>query len=367
VAVVGAPDVERERGVDHGAYALLVFALPLLGSAVLEAAASLAAERCPRPRVAGAGLLVLAVALGVCGLTDTSAGLALGLGLAGAASGIACSVAQVELIAVSRDGPERAMTRWALFGELGDGLTPLLTAWVLSVGGSYRVVFLLAAALALGHGLLLIFSAGAGSNPASDEELESAPLLDAVRVGLKNRALWTWLLAAALCTFLDELVIAFGALRAEHDLGASAAAATACVTGAAFGAALGAAATGRLLVSVSADRVLVGSALATLGALAAVVLAPSVPALGVALTVLGAAAAPQYALLQAKAYASVPGRPGVVNAFAQIFVVLDVVGPLALGALAERAGLPAALAALALQPLGVLVILGWSRRRRPAA
>ena len=38
MAVVAAPDVEREQSIDHGAYALLVFALPMLGSALLEAA-----------------------------------------------------------------------------------------------------------------------------------------------------------------------------------------------------------------------------------------------------------------------------------------------------------------------------------------
>ena len=39
VAVVAAPDVEREQSIGHGAYALVVFALPMLGSALLEVAA----------------------------------------------------------------------------------------------------------------------------------------------------------------------------------------------------------------------------------------------------------------------------------------------------------------------------------------
>jgi MFS family permease len=348
-----------------------VFALPLLGSALLEAVAALVAERYPRARVAGVGLIVLAAALLGCGLAEGSVGLALGLAVAGTASGVACSVAQAELVG-GPGGAERAMMRWALFSEIGDALTPPLTALVLLGGGSYRGVFLVAASVALGHGVLLVRSGrrpavAASDAPASDTadgDATEVPLLQAWRAGLGNRQLWTWLLAAALCTFLDELVIALGALHAERDLGASPAASVACVTGAALGAAAGAAVVDRLLVSVPSGRVLVGSALATLAALAGLVLAPSVAALAVALALLGAAAAPQYALLQARAYAAVPGRPGVVNAFAQLFVVIDIGAPLALGALADRAGLSAALTVLAIQPLGVLGVLVWSQSRR---
>ena len=382
VAVVAAPDVEREQSIDHGAYALLVFALPMLGSALLEALASLLAERHSRVRVAGVGLLLLGAALLACGLVDGSAGLALGLTLAGTASGVVCSVAQAELVSAP-GGPERAMMRWALFSEIGDALTPPLTALVLLGGGSYRGVFLVAATVSVTHGLALLrcdrrpeareapnheASAQGADSEGPTAEAEPVPLLEAWRAGLRNRMLWTWLLAASVCTFLDELVIALAALHAERDLGASPAASVACVTGAALGAAAGAVLGDRLLVSLPARRILVGSALATLVALAGVVLAPSVGTLGASLALLGAAASPQYALLQARAYAAAPGRPGVVNALAQMFVVIDIGAPLAIGALADRAGLSAALACLAIQPLGVLAVLGWTRRgQRPPA
>jgi len=384
VAVVAAPDVEREQSIDHGAYALLVFALPMLGSALLEAAVSLVAERHSRVRVAGTGLFVLGAALLACGLSEGPVALALGLAVAGTASGVVCAVAQAELVAAP-GGPERGMMRWALFSEIGDALTPPLTALVLMGGGSYRGVFLVAAAASVGQGVVLLRSkrrppaeglpgdeppsaaaaaeaAGPDAAEPDADEAEAVPLLEAWRAGLRNRELWTWLLAAAMCTFLDEIVIALGALHAERDLGASPAAAVACVTGAALGAAAGALLGDRLLVSVPARRILVGSALATLVALAGVVLAPSVGTLGASLVLLGVAAAPQYALLQARAYAAAPGRPGVVNALGQLFVVIDIGAPLALGALADRAGLSAALACLSIQPIAVLAVLAWVRR-----
>jgi hypothetical protein len=92
------------------------------------------------------------------------------------------------------------------------------------------------------------------------------------------------------------------------------------------------------------------------------VAAPSVFWLAPGLFALGASAAPQYALLKARAYAASPGRPGVVNALAQVFVLIDVAGPLAFGVVADAFGVRAALACLAVQPLAVLLLMLPGRR-----
>jgi MFS family permease len=365
VAVVAAPEIEREQRIEHGGYALLVFALPLMGSALLEAGLALVADRYPRRRVTGCALLALSAALALCAVASEGSLLAIGLALAGAASGVACGAAQGELVAASPSAGARAMTRWVLFGSIGDVLTPLLVAVVLGAGGSYRVAFVAAAALVLLQGGVLIGGGESGVPPPAapaeggedPEDAEAVPLLTALREGVRKASLWRWLVAAGLCTLLDEIVVAFAALHAERDLGASSALAVACVTGVSVGAVLGAWLTDRLLGAVAPDRVLLGSTLATLLTLAAVVLAPSLAWLALALVGLGASAAPQYALTKAKAYAASPGRPGVVNALAQVFVLVDIVGPLALGALADHAGVVAAMACLALQPLGVLLLL----------
>jgi MFS family permease len=355
-----------------------VFTLPLVGSALIEAGLALVADRYPRRRVTGFALLALSAALVLCALATEGPLLALGLALAGAASGVACGAAQSELVAASPAAGARAMTRWVLFGSVGDVLTPLLVAVVLGAGGSYRVAFVAAAALVLLQGTALIATgesdaptSGAaqrpapagGEDPEDPEDADAVPLLTALREGVRNAELWRWLIAAGLCTFLDEIVVAFAALHAQRDLGASSAAAVACVTGVSAGAVLGAGLTDRLLGSVAPDRVLLGSTLATSITLAAVVLAPSPWWLALALVGLGASAAPQYALTKARAYAASPGRPGVVNALAQVFVLVDIAGPLALGALADRVGVAAALACLVVQPLGVLLLVAASRTR----
>lgn len=397
VAVVAAPEVEREQRIEHGAYALLVFALPMLGSSVLEAALALVADRYPRRRVTGLGLVAMSLALVLCALATAGAGLALGLALAGAASGVACAAAQGELVTANPAGGARAMTRWVLFGSIGDVLTPVLVALMLTAGGSYRSAFIAAAAVAFVQGASLIgggvkraeadgtdaaraaatpaAAADAGAGAADEEGLEredadAVPLVVALREGVRNGPLWRWLVAAGLCTFLDEIVVAFAALYAERDLGASSAVAVACVTGVSAGAVLGASITDRLLGTVAPDRVLMGSTWATLLTLGAVVLAPSPAWLALALVGLGASAAPQYALAKAKAYAASPGRPGVVNALAQAFVVIDIAGPLTLGVLADRFGVAVALGCLAVQPLGMLALLLRARAggaAKPAA
>jgi fucose permease len=118
----------------------------------------------------------------------------------------------------------------------------------------------------------------------------------------------------------------------------------------------GAAITEKIVARTSAHAVLAASACASAASLALLVAARSpLEALG-ALVALGGSAAPHYPLLKAAAYDSVPGRPGLVNAAAQAFVVVDVVLPLAVGAAAARHGLGAALGALAIQPVTVLFV-----------
>ena len=109
---------------------------------------------------------------------------------------------------------------------------------------------------------------------------------------------------------------------------------------------------------------MVASALAALVALGVFATTRSPVLAASALFVIGVAAAPHYPLAQAAAYELVPGRPGLVNALAQLFVVVDLVVPLAVGAVAERFGLGAAILTLALQPV-VIVAAALTLVRRP--
>jgi FSR family fosmidomycin resistance protein-like MFS transporter len=370
VAVVAAPSLEQEQALDHRGYTLFVFVLPLLLSAALDAVLSLLCDWLPRQRLRALGLAGLSLGLVLVALAPTASGLSLGLALAGAASGLACSAAQADLIGRHDGNGEIALTRWAFFGGLGDLASPLVVASVFGLGGSYRGALVVIAALSAVQALAALRAprtAPALAVPQSSEPEAAEPELPvwrALRAAAGQRRLWLWLIGSGLCTLLDEIVLAFASLRLSLDLGASDAVAASSGVVLSLGATLGAALTERLLPSVPARRLLLMSALACLCALAWVVAAPSAGWLTPALFLLGVSAAPHYPLLEARAYAELPGRPGLVRALAQVMVLIEVLAPAALGAIAQALGLAAALGALVLQPLAILGLLWITRQPR---
>jgi MFS transporter, FSR family, fosmidomycin resistance protein len=368
VAVVAAPSLEQEQELDHRGYALFVFVLPLLLSAGLDAVLSLLCDWLPRQRLRAFGLAGLSFGLALAAVAPSVGWLSSGLALAGAASGLACSAAQADLIA-SHDGDgDVALARWAFFGGLGDVASPLLVGAVLGLGGSYRAALGVLAALAAVQALAALRAASVPVREPTGSEGEEPelPFLRALRAAAGQRRLWLWLIGSGLCTLLDEIVLALVTLRSSLDLGESDAVAASAGVVLSLGATLGAALTERLLSRVRARGLLLASALVCVCALALVVAAPSAAWLMPALFLLGVSAAPHYPLLEARAYAELPGRPGLVRALAQVIVVIEVLAPAALGAIAHAFGLAAALAALVLQPLGVLGLLWITRDPRSA-
>jgi hypothetical protein len=175
------------------------------------------------------------------------------------------------------------------------------------------------------------------------------------------------LLATALCSLLDETLIAFAALHWD---------ALAAVNGygrLAIGALLAAFSCGGALSLLAVDVVLArapgrtGRLLATacVGCAASygAWLVVTGPVSGTALFfVVGACTAPLWPLCQARVYDLFPGRPGLASAASTVFAPLDVAAPIALGLVADEAGVVWALALLLLQPVGILALLVGGRR-----
>jgi MFS family permease len=348
VTVSGAPSVEHELALSHAAYAAAVFAGPLLIASVLEVALALLSDVLDRRRFVVGGQAALAGALLWVAWTRTTWGLTIGLALAGASSGAACGAAQAILVTRDPGGASGAMVRWTLFAAIGDVLTPLVTAASLALGFSYRGAMLAIAALvAVQCAASLRIRAparGADGDEASD------PLRVALARAVRRPRLWVWLFAAASCTLLDELVVALSSLRLLHEGGASPAFAAAAAATFAAGGVLGAALTDGVVARVGRRRVLIGSGV--LCALTVGVLLVPLSALAscIALGLVGVACAPHHALAFARAYEETPGHPGTAQACAQLFVLVDLGAPLALGLVADRFGLDAAFACLLVQP-----------------
>ena len=73
-------------------------------------------------------------------------------------------------------------------------------------------------------------------------------------------------------------------------------------------------------------------------------------------------AALQYPIAKAQAYRALPNRSGAVNAVLTLFGAIELPLPIAIGVLADHSGLGVALATLALQPIGLAVVVLSSRR-----
>jgi MFS family permease len=358
VVVAGVDSVEHELGLSHTRYVALVFSLPLVVATFLESGASLLSEAWGRKGVTVAGQGALAALLLFVAWTHSPWGLAIGLALAGTASGIACGAAQGILVAANPANVDRGLVRWALFASVGDVLAPLVTASAIALGFSYRGAMAAVAVAVLCQCIASSRREDSSPSPADpDEPME--PLRAALAGAMRRPRLWLWLLAAATCTLLDEIVVALATIRVERDLGTSAALAAAVPVAFALGSVAGTRVSDRAIERVGARRVLVGSA-ALCGLSIALLVACRHPvALCFALGAVGLTCAPHHALAFARAYDAVPNRPGVVQACAQLFVVVDVVAPLALGWVADRFGSRAAIACLVAQPGVILACAAW--------
>jgi len=312
---------------------------------------------------------------------------ALGLALAGTASGVTCGAAQASLVASDPGRTERVLARWSLFGAIGDVLTPLLTASALALGRSYRAALGAVALVVAAQCAALACSGrrpatGRGDDAAAEVRATGAqegaghegathdvrkapePPRQALRRAVRLPRLWAWLFAAASCTLLDEIVVALAALRLRGDEGVAEALSSAAGTTFCLGSVAGAACTDVAVRHWGARRVLVASGVACALALTLLCAARGAGWQCAALLAVGLTCAPHHALAMARAYDELPDNPGVVQAITQAFVLIDVAAPPALGWIADRLGLRAAIGALLLQPL-VVVACAWRLRPSP--
>jgi hypothetical protein len=355
--VCGAPSVEHELGLSHRGYLLCAFAFPLMLAAALEAGVALAFDVFCPARLVLFGQAALAAALAFAAWTPRAWGLTLALAVAGASSGVACSASQALLVLGDRGGAERALVRWSLFAASGDVLAPLVTAAAIALGLSYRgamAAIALAVAAQCCAAAWQRVAARAAPTGSGEPDPPAETLRGALARAIRLPRLWAWLLAAASCTLLDETVVALAALRMQHDGRASSALATAAAVAFSAGSVAGAWLTDGAVARWGGRRVLVTSAILCGVSLVTLIEASGVLASSAALLVVGVTCAPHHALAMARAHGELEGRPGVVQAVAQTSVVVDVGAAIAIGAVADRFGLGAAVACLIIQPAVIL-------------
>lgn len=349
------PELAAGLGTSGATAAAIALAAPLVLATLVEPWLCVIADRAPDRRTwIRAGLLALAAA---CLAAAFAPGWGLAFALAAAAPlwGVGEGVSQVALLQVGRASASRLLTRWTLACAVGDVAAPAVLVVVAGVGLDWRAGFVLVGLLAVVDAALVpSLPRGGGGGADDDEPVASARA--AIAVVVRSPRLVAWIAGTFLCTLLDEIVIAFGALALAAQFGASPWPRAVVLGALLVGGLVGLVIQERALVRVDERRWLIAlgatCTIAYLGWLAA----PSVAASAVLAGVVGATTAGQYPLAKAFAYRAAGDRPGVVNAALSLLSPLEVAIPVALAVLAEAAGVHAALAVLAVQPAGLLVL-----------
>lgn len=371
--VAGADALSSTLGLSATLYATLVFALPTVFAAGVEAPLLAWSDRhrAGRARLIALGLVGQAVAVALIASAPSPWLLAVGVALYAPCSGLSCALAEVVVVERSVAGPERALARWTMAGAFGDLATPATLLACAVMGASFRdaavvvaVLVLLGALVVLRVHLVDSEERPEGDAASVDDEGDDVPLREAARRALKNGRLVGWLFATALVsTLLDETLAVFVVLHAGSASGDGLG--EALLVACALGEIVGAALLARVVSRFAPTRVLAIAAAATAVAIVGIALVlDGRLALSLA-SVVGFAATPLYPLAKAQAFRALPGEGGMVAAIERLFSPLDVVLPLALAALADGVSPAATLVVIALAPCALVVAtLVASRRGR---
>ncbi|MCB9596059.1 MAG: MFS transporter [Sandaracinaceae bacterium] len=360
VTPASAGDVARDlvlpAGLTAGAIIAAFHALAIFVEAPLLAWS----ERVTVRWFSAGSLIVLAVACALAALAREPVLFVIALALYGPASGGALSSAEGLLVEARPAERERTIARLTLAGALGDLAVPALLAALAWLGLGWRAGMAAAGIVALALAATHASSRALDRLPpgGDDDEDETSSVLERLRFALGHRALLAWSAAVSLTGLLDEVLVAFVVIRLDAASALERAFAVAAWT---VGFLPGLFLLDRYAERVDTRRALLVAASAACASLLVLALDAHVAIASAALFVLGASTSLLYPLSEARTYASLPGRPALVNAVGALFTPLDALAPLALGALALWLGPEAAIAAIGVAPIGIALAALTSR------
>jgi FSR family fosmidomycin resistance protein-like MFS transporter len=354
--VLGAalPQIRTDLDLSYAQIGAL-FAVPAVVGNLIEVPFGVLADRGHRRRlVLGGGVAFTAALAAMAGAPGYLVLLA-AVVVYYPASGAFVGLSQAILVDTEPERGEALMARWTLAGSVGVVAGPLLFAAVTALGGSWRVALaLVAGSFALGvtaaARVPIAEAAEDGDEPAGWRDLLAAA---------RRRTVLAATVLLQLSDLLGDVLTAFLALYLVDVAGLSAGAA-------ALGLAVwaGAGLVGDAVAVPVLDRmdgrVLVRVSAVVAGVLyGALLLSDPVPVKLAILALLGVSTAGWYPVLQARYYATLPGRSGVAVSLGSLSGLVFGGVPLALGLVAERVGLAPTMWLLLAGP--VALVLGLRR------
>ncbi len=349
------PLIRDDLALTYAQVGILLSVPNILGNAVEPFLAVLGDVWRRRVIVLGGGL-VFTVALALTALSASFWPLLLAFILFYPASGAFVSLSQATLMDLDESRREHNMARWTLAGSLGVVLGPLALGLGASLALGWRAVIAAMSVLSLALLLLSLrmpYPDGDGTQPLSFRTVLTG-LREAVRA-LGRPGVLRWLILLEFSDLMMDVLLGFLALYLVDVAGATPAQASLGVavwTGVGL---LGDLALIPLLERVPGLRYLRVSVLVELLLYPAILLAPGFGLKVALLGLLGFFNAGWYSVLQAQLYASLPGQSGTALAVGNVSGLVASVIPLALGLVAQRWGLNAAMWLLLAGPV-VLVV-----------
>lgn len=325
-----------------------------------------AADRFSRRVIAAGGAFGLAASLAMFSLGASFTMLVLGGFVMGMASTAMVDGAEVALVDMAGDDLRRYLARSNLLATIGDLLGPALVAGAAVAGLSWRVAFAAAAvlmgvyALALAAAPLPPPSRASGTEDAdqgSGGEGARRPGLAAV---LRDPAVWALGVIGLLMAPFDEPLVGFTIALLENDRGASASAATLVAFVGISGGVLAFTVLARRFEGVPDDRLLLGSVAAMTAGAVFIAVAPVVPVVAVGGLVTAVGLNLAWLAVQ---HRSLTLRPGQVGATKALLGTIESTGfwiPVAVGVIADRAGLTLAVGSFGIVGAAMMALAWWS-------
>lgn len=323
-----------------------------------------AADRYSRRVISAGGAFGFAIALAMFAVGGSFAVLAAAAFLMGMASTAMVDGAEVALVDLAGEDLRPFLARSNLLATVGDLLGPALLAGAVVVGLSWRAAFGVGAVLMTVYALAL---SGAPLPPPTrvaegDGEDGRRPGLVAV---LRDPAVWVMGVIGLLMVPFDEPLVGFTVALLEQDRGASPAVATVVAFAGITGGVLAFAVLARRFEGVDDHRLLTWSVAVMAAGAVTIAVVPVLAVVAVAGLVTAIGLSLAWLAMQHRSLLLRPGQVGTTNAVLGAIESTGAWLPMAIGALADRAGLTWAVGSFGVVG-GFLVALSWWDGRRAA-
>jgi len=311
------------------------------------------------------GALAAGLGLVLMGLAPGYLLLLAGVALLGFAGGPFIGLSQASLIDAHPGRHDHIMAWWSILGSLGFLATLLMVDISYALGINWRPLFITGGILYILYALLLTRLHISRPGQAHTDETGETPAAlkqstwDALKTAALGRALLRW---ALIMPLLEMPINGFIPLYFHDVMGLNFAAASSLLLIVIIGSLLGKAALPLLLRSMTGMRVLKITVWLGIASFAAFLVLPGVLLKCGLLAIFSVVESSWHTLAQAQAYATQPGKSGVVLSVTSIISPLASFLPLLVGVIATLVGLGWGLTALLVGPLIAGVLLLFARK-----